>query len=294
MLLIAWSSSAAAELVVVAPVPWQVSQRGVPARIELSGTGLFAAGSRIECRLLTASMGPEPAPPLPAAASAWRPLAVEPADPTAPNRARASVDLPAGGWYRLEVRAASAGIAAVEPFGVGEVFVVAGQSYATNTNDERLVVADIAPVRSTATPIEYVRAMRDLPLAAFSQRLDIKEALAPAIPDPMVRGFLTLNLVSGPAGFAWTVNLESIEQNFDSILGFPEVPAGRPFTQPTLFLVGGRSDYVRPEHHPEIRRLFPAATIEVIERAGHWVHADSADAFVAAVDAFLSPRPAPA
>ncbi|MCE2726427.1 MAG: sialate O-acetylesterase [Planctomycetaceae bacterium] len=142
MLLVAWSSSAAAELVVVAPVAWQVSQRGVPARIELSGTGLFAAGARIECRLLTASMGPEPAPPLPAAASAWRPLAVEPADPNAPNRARASVDLPAGGWYRLEVRAASAGIAAVEPFGVGEVFVVAGQSYATNTNDERLVVAD--------------------------------------------------------------------------------------------------------------------------------------------------------
>lgn len=63
---------------------------------------------------------------------------------------------------------------------------------------ERLVVVDIAPVRSTATPIEYVQAMRALPLAAFSQRLDVKEALAPAIPDPMVRGFLTLNLVSGP------------------------------------------------------------------------------------------------
>ena len=159
---------------------------------------------------------------------------------------------------------------------------------------ERLVVVDIAPVRSTATPIEYVRAMRDLPLAAFSQRLDIKEALAPEIPDPMVRGFLTLNLVSGPNGFAWTVNLEAIERNFDAILGFPEGVAGRPFTHPTLFLVGGRSDYVQPEHHAEIRRLFPAATIEVIERAGHWVHADAADAFVAAVDAFLSPRPAPA
>ena len=159
---------------------------------------------------------------------------------------------------------------------------------------ERLVVVDIAPVRSTATPIEYVRAMRALPLAAFSQRLDIKEALAPAIPDPLVRGFLTLNLVSGPAGFAWTVDLEAIEHNFDSILGFPEVPPGRRFTGPALFLAGGRSDYVRPEHHAEIHRLFPAAPIEVIEGAGHWVHADAADAFVAAVDAFLRCRPAPA
>jgi esterase len=55
-----------------------------------------------------------------------------------------------------------------------------------------------------------------------------------------------------------------------------------------VFLAGGRSDYVRPEHHAEIHRLFPAATIEVIERAGHWVHADAADAFVAAVSRFLS------
>jgi pimeloyl-ACP methyl ester carboxylesterase len=156
---------------------------------------------------------------------------------------------------------------------------------------ERLVVVDIAPVRSTATPIEYVQAMRALPLAAFSQRFDVKEALAPAIPDPMVRGFLTLNLVSGPAGFAWTVNLEAIEHNFDVILGFPEIPAGRPFTKPAVFLAGGRSEYVRPEHHAQIRRLFPAATIEVIEGAGHWVHADAADAFVAAVDAFLNSRP---
>ena len=152
----------------------------------------------------------------------------------------------------------------------------------------RLVVVDIAPVRSTATPIEYVRAMRRLPLAAYGQRLDVKEALAPAIPDPLVRGFLTLNLVSGPTGLAWAVNLEAIEQNFDTILGFPELPAARPFPKPTLFLAGGRSDYVRPEHHPEIHRLFPAATIEVIERAGHWVHADAADAFVAAVGRFLA------
>lgn len=52
----------------------------------------------------------------------------------------------AGGWYRLEVRVTPPVgeplEGSVEPFGVGEVFLVAGQSYATNTNDERLVVAD--------------------------------------------------------------------------------------------------------------------------------------------------------
>lgn len=59
---------------------------------------------------------------------------------------QATVRVPAGGWYRLECRCRADQVVlatgAVEPIGVGEVFVVAGQSYATNCNDERLMIAD--------------------------------------------------------------------------------------------------------------------------------------------------------
>ena len=55
-------------------------------------------------------------------------------------------EMVAGGWYRLEVRGVVDGktIAegSVEPVGVGEVFLVAGQSYAGGTNDELLKVTD--------------------------------------------------------------------------------------------------------------------------------------------------------
>jgi pimeloyl-ACP methyl ester carboxylesterase len=129
--------------------------------------------------------------------------------------------------------------------------------------------------------------MRDLRLEAFSSRLDVKEALADAIPDPAIRGFLTLNVIPGPDGLAWTVNLAAIEDHFESILGFPAFPAGTSFGKPTLFLAGGKSAYLRPEHHAEIMRLFPAATIQVIEHAGHWVHADAPEAFVATVQRFV-------
>jgi hypothetical protein len=55
-----------------------------------------------------------------------------------------SVTVPAGGWYRLEVRRPGLPNTAVsvEPVGVGEVFLIAGQSYAANCNDERLKVAE--------------------------------------------------------------------------------------------------------------------------------------------------------
>ncbi len=58
----------------------------------------------------------------------------------------AQAKVPAGGWFRLEVRCLTGdktvATASVEPFGVGEVFVVAGQSYAEGANDELLRVED--------------------------------------------------------------------------------------------------------------------------------------------------------
>jgi hypothetical protein len=56
--------------------------------------------------------------------------------------------VPAGGWYRLEVRYADDETnlvcfnSIVEPVGVGEVFIIAGQSYAENSNHEYLRIED--------------------------------------------------------------------------------------------------------------------------------------------------------
>jgi lysophospholipase L1-like esterase len=53
---------------------------------------------------------------------------------------RSEMTVPAGGWYRCRIRLNSSGQTVAEGtserFGVGEVFIVAGQSYATNCNDK--------------------------------------------------------------------------------------------------------------------------------------------------------------
>jgi esterase len=154
---------------------------------------------------------------------------------------------------------------------------------------ERLVVVDIAPAVSRGPIGDVLAMLRSVPLERFSERAEVQAALAGMIPDPKLRGFLMLNVVAGPTGLAWAVNLDALARHFDSIAGFPEVPSARAFPGPALFLVGGTSDYVRPEHHAEIHRLFPAATIEVIPGAGHWVHADAPAAFVAVLERFLRP-----
>lgn len=52
----------------------------------------------------------------------------------------AEMEFPAGGWYRLEIRLVDMGQVLFEtsiaPFGIGEVFLIAGQSYAENANEK--------------------------------------------------------------------------------------------------------------------------------------------------------------
>lgn len=79
---------------------------------------------------------------------AWTKLANEAIDRSKDSESITTIRLavPAGGWYQIEFRFEVDGKtiaeATSEPFGVGEVFVVAGQSYATNCNDEKLQVMD--------------------------------------------------------------------------------------------------------------------------------------------------------
>ena len=56
---------------------------------------------------------------------------------------------------------------------------------------------------------------------------------------------------------------------------------------PTLFVAGGDSDYIRPEHQGEMDRLFPNSSTVVIPGAGHWVHAEAPHAFMKTVGDFL-------
>jgi len=79
----------------------------------------------------------------------WHPLSLE----FRSGEYRGPVEVPAGGWYRLNLRCVKddgiVATAAVEPIGVGEVFLVAGQSYAGGWNDEVMKVADPSQAVST-------------------------------------------------------------------------------------------------------------------------------------------------
>jgi esterase len=151
----------------------------------------------------------------------------------------------------------------------------------------RLVVVDVAPVAYEHSFAAYIDALRRVDLSGLTRRADAERELEAAIPDPGVRGFLLQNLVKAEDGFAWRVNLDGLRANMAELIGFPADLTAQ-YAGPMLFLSGGRSGYVKPEHRPLIERLFPRAEHAVIENAGHWVHAECPTDFLAQLRQFLS------
>jgi pimeloyl-ACP methyl ester carboxylesterase len=57
--------------------------------------------------------------------------------------------------------------------------------------------------------------------------------------------------------------------------------------KPTLFIRGGKSNYINAEDEPLMRELFPQSEITTIAGAGHWIHADQPEEFLNLVLDFL-------
>ena len=151
----------------------------------------------------------------------------------------------------------------------------------------RLVVVDIAPVVRDTVLDPYIEAMAALDLSRIKRRAEADAALQPQIPDVMVRNFLLQNLVAVDGGMRWRINLEVLHQDMPKIAGFPAFPAGASYRGPTLVVRGAASDYVDDEELAAFGKFFPSFKLVTIPNAGHWVHAEAADAFLAAVTPFL-------
>ena len=152
---------------------------------------------------------------------------------------------------------------------------------------DRLIVADIAPVAYQHSFDDYFDAMRGIDLGAAKRRADVEQALEPSIPERSIRSFLMQNLVRDEGGFAWRLNLDALAMHMDDLTGWPGDLPGWRFDGPTLFVGGDTSDYLQPGHRRTILKLFPEARFMTLKNAGHWLHFEQPEAFLATVDAFI-------
>ncbi|MEE3000583.1 MAG: alpha/beta fold hydrolase [Pseudomonadota bacterium] len=154
---------------------------------------------------------------------------------------------------------------------------------------DRLIIADIAPVNYTHDNLSIITALESLDLALVKNRGDADIELREKIPDREMRAFLLQNLVYNDKRYEWRINMPVIKAYLADLEGFPSFSEQVFFEGPTLFLSGVDSDFIEPDHHKIISRLFPESSIVNIENAGHWLHVDNSKSFLQCVLRFIEP-----
>ena len=161
--------------------------------------------------------------------------------------------------------------------------------FATHYPDmvDHLVVVDIAPKTYPAGHDAIFEALFALDLTKAENRKDVEVQLQSRIPEAGIRQFLMKNIVrDADNGFRLRINLPVIHQDYEKILSNPLIE--EPFEGPSLFVRGGRSGYVAVDDLALIQAYFPAAQLETIEQAGHWVHAEAPEELLEHLFTFLN------
>jgi len=153
----------------------------------------------------------------------------------------------------------------------------------------RLVVVDIAPkeYQSLAHRNELA-AMHELDLRVIRRRDEAELHFESRVADPVMRKFLVTNLERDheTGGLVWMPNVQGITAALPALETNP-LRRGELFEGDTLFVTGGKSNYVEEDDRTTIMRHFPNARIETLVDSGHNPHVEAREEFVQVVTTFL-------
>ncbi len=150
----------------------------------------------------------------------------------------------------------------------------------------KLIVADISPKSYPPHHDEILEALLSIDPSKIESRKEAEKLLATRIPNQSIRQFLLKNLYwKNPQELAWRMNVNILADNMDKIL---EAIPDHPIYCETLFLRGSDSEYIQQEDYKLITQIFPNSRIEILEGAGHWLHAQFPNEFYQKVIDFLA------
>jgi esterase len=151
---------------------------------------------------------------------------------------------------------------------------------------QRLVIADIAPVRYPSSHDAVFEALHAVASTACHSRADAAALMARHLQEEMVIQFLLLSLKRDQDGiYRWRFNRNGLRDGYEALREPPG--SDGTFDAPALFVAGALSNYVTNEHEAAVHALFSRAEIIRMADCGHWLHAEKPAEFNALVGDFL-------
>lgn len=151
---------------------------------------------------------------------------------------------------------------------------------------EKLIVADIAPKYYRPHHQDIMAGLNAVDFAQKPSRNDVEQTLSEYIEEAGTRQFLMKSLYwvePGQLGFRF--NLSVFNKDIEAI--GEAIPENAVFNNPTLFLKGENSRYIKDEDEVAIKKHFPNSATKTISNAGHWLHAENPKDFYNETIAFL-------
>lgn len=151
---------------------------------------------------------------------------------------------------------------------------------------DKLIVVDISPKYYAPHHDQIMEGLTALENQDLTSRKDAEDFLAKFVADAGTRMFLLKNLYwKTKEKLALRLNLKVLKETIEEVGA--ALPAEFKFEKPTLFIKGGKSNYISKDDEPLITHHFPNSEIQIIPNAGHWAHAEKRKDFYDIVLRFL-------
>jgi esterase len=150
---------------------------------------------------------------------------------------------------------------------------------------DKLIVVDMGAKKYPPHHQQIFDALLAVDLSVVKTRKEVETIVASHFSDNTVIQFLLKNLYwDENQHLAWRMNLPILIRDIENIL-VAVLP--KKCDVQTLFIRGGKSNYILLEDWPAMQELFPNSRLETIETAGHWVHAEAPKEFYSIVNEFV-------
>lgn len=138
----------------------------------------------------------------------------------------------------------------------------------------KLIVADIGSKYYAPHHQDILAGLNAVDFTQKPSRNEVDALLTTYIPDFGTRQFLLKSLYwQVPGQLAFRFNLAVFNQKIDQI--GKALPDNALAMIPTLFIRGGKSNYILDQDLEQIQRHFPNMQLQTIPNAGHWLHAEN-------------------
>lgn len=158
---------------------------------------------------------------------------------------------------------------------------------------KHLAVIDIAPASyAHHDPFRHSNIIKNLmaiDMTTHKSRQALTDEIQRRLNDSALAMFLGKSISRDTqANYKWKLNLPVLLKHLPDIsAGLEDLQSKAPSPVETLFVRGGHSDYIRPEHKLEMMTYFPKSEIVIVDNAGHWLHAEQPEKLASVLSTFF-------